>query len=279
MTPNDEILIVQESTAQYFCSEECIVEFFKPLSETYEAHEQSQRKELNLEEVEEGIHLLGSETNLQKLLAGPDDVYPYPLDQDGRMAYVHVLKIQDEYLGEMWLLAYCFYYNEAPSFIFHKTLTASEKLLTRLLPSAENEQTNEEQFELDLPEEANQQIEQLKSTELAKLMEHHTSEDIRIEEYFFYEDYLERTMEEPDEIFRYEFDDGTEGFCYIRTFRKDDKDFFYTALAIDISGFLSKDTDLKRRALLFPVFSFPSTDQNLYQSYNTGERVKGTLKN
>jgi hypothetical protein len=284
MGEKDQVLLVQDNSNQYFCSEKCIISFFKVLSSIYESYEQAVRDEFHIDTYEEALTLLTNERTLNDLLEKPTHIYDYQLDQIHK-GYVHVLLLDHETFGRVWAVAFCFYYSNEPSFIFHKTVTTHENIYRSLIPTTLDDshlpdiiEDDSEDVLMDLPDEVVDQVSLLKSIELALYMEHVQKSDIALEKHHDYESYIPKTLDEPDEVFTYEFDDGSTGFSYIRSYKKDKKTFFYVVLALDISKSMPKEK-YKSQMLLFPVFSFPSLDHDLYQEYNKGERVKGNTKN
>ena len=54
----------------------------------------------------------------------------------------------------------------------------------------EKEESFEEKVVMDLPDDVALQMDQLKSAELANLMQHQSNDDIAMEEHFYYEQYI-----------------------------------------------------------------------------------------
>lgn len=289
----DKALYVDQSTNRPFCSETCIMRFHAPYMESFEREELEQRELLDLDGESELDELYHRHDLFQKALNGPDEVW-FDKNPIGEEYHTHIARLESGGVSFFYILI-CSYFDNAPSFVFFKCITKSERLadffkmgsskspLTPAETVAEgspeevgSESSNESaaEDEVEIPREAMEDLELKKSEYLAGLLEKRETEDIPFEEFAEYDQYLPLTIEDPDEIYASEDDSGDSIRTYIKSFQIKGRPFFYVVVCMKVE--IQKPQD---HEALLPVISFPSTDQDLYKNYAVGERISEMLKN
>lgn len=280
----EELLFVEENSTRGFCSEKCIEDFYSPIFTWYENQEKEIRKELSLLS-ESSLKLLDDPGQIDKLLGNPDEIWCQTNDLNEEI-YSFIGKYQNKEGGVYYLMCICLLYEKKPSFIFVATATESEELVNKfrfgeqvedlssyigsgLGPEGSMGSAEEEEME-DLL----QGIESKKGTFLAELLEKRSPADIPFENFPLYDMYFEKTIEEPDEIYSYQDDEGDTIFVYIKAHEKEGVSFYYFVVSYNFQSNYAE-----RLESLLPIISFPSVDPELYRSYCKGERLTGSLKN
>jgi hypothetical protein len=280
----EELLFVEESN-RGFCSEDCIVDFYSPYMEYFDNQEVKQREKLGLNISEVDINLYQNKELFEYVLYTPDEVWLDRSDLNENY-YTHIYKLENN----AYFILICSYYESEPAFVYFKTITKSlellklyrtnEKIDTQINKSddfhghhSEKHEEVEVLDEVQLPAELIEDIELKKSEHLALLLERRKETDIDFEQYPLYDDYLSLTLEDPDDEFHGEDEAGDHIITSIKSFKKDNRAFFYIAicLQVDIPG-----TD---EMALLPVLSFPSDDDDLYTFYAVGDRKNNRITN
>jgi hypothetical protein len=261
-----------------FCGESCIEAFYKPLVNFYEEKEKKWRVDHNLKN--EKVHeLVGQSYFTNELLNRPSKVFCYNNGFDQRF-FCFIREMEDEKYGTFYLAAVCFTIDHRPSFIIAMTATSSLELIKEFEFGEQIENVspfhrsaqNQEQVEIN--EETLMQLENKKSHYLAELLELRSPADIPFESFHLYEQFMETTMMEPDEIYSKKDSDGDKIFTYIKAQDKDGISFYHFIICMRIEKDWNDNTDA-----LLPVISFPTLDGELYKHYKEGDLVSGSLKN
>src|SRR5690606_13417364 len=108
------------------------------------------------------------------------------------------------------------YFGEKPSFIFHHIFTMSKEVLKYYQTGRpyrgkkegssgqRAEDLNDDELrkeELVLPKEVMDEMEQMRSEFVADMVSNRSDFDIDIEKFPLYENYIEMTLSDPDEVF------------------------------------------------------------------------------
>lgn len=292
----EKALYVDQSTNRPFCSEKCIMEFHAPYMESFEREELEERQALGLTSESELDELYHRHDLFQKALNGPDEVW-FRRNPLGEEYHTHIARLKEG--GEsLFYILVCSYFDDAPSFVYFKCLTKSQDLAdfykdgepknfsgiapTLDIPAAEAEvegaadkgEKQDPVAEVEIPQQALEDLELKKSEYLAGLLETRQDEDIPFEDFTRYDEFLPLTIDDPDEIFAKEDDDGDHVRTYIKSFQAFGEAFFYVVVCMKVSIKQPEDHEA-----LLPVISFPSTDQDLYKNFAVGERISSMLKN
>lgn len=270
-----QIYYVEDHSDRGFCSEECIKEFYSPYMRVLEAEEQKFRNDLLMDDEDDLLSYLADSELLQDALNYPDEVWVLTNAVDQRF-FTHIKHIEVD--GQaLSLILVCSYIEDTPSFVYYRTLTQHKALVQKYrredaVVTDLSYQDDDEQTEIKTlnPEEIDE-IDLKKSSLLADLLNLRSSDDIPFEEFMDFESFLEKTVDNPDEVYKYEDEAGDEIYSYIRSFKMDSETFFYIALA------LSKRDG--KKSYILPILGFPSVDPELYPHYAKGEIVKRKLSN
>lgn len=281
----ENMFIVEENFGNLFCSEECIVDFYRPLVESFHRQETNLRKEHQLQN-EPALGLLKKIQVNQEVLTSPDEIWSVSKPHSETIYNLLTrMRIQTQ---DYFLITCCLSFRGRPAFVVHQTLTQEPRILafyrqgqaltelTMKEPEVETtvETKEEGQVRLELSPDEFEGLEQKKSEMLANLLQHRSISDIPVEDFVNYERFLGETVQSPDEAYVYSDREGDQVFVHIKTFVLDQKGFFYLALCQ--SAVLEKE---QGDNLMIPIISFPSIDPNLVKHFRRGEKIQGSLKN
>tara|TARA_Y100000768_G_scaffold388390_1_gene384009 strand:+ start:8420 stop:9292 length:873 start_codon:yes stop_codon:yes gene_type:complete len=269
-----DIHFVEENSDRGFCSEQCILNFYKPYMQEIEKEESFFRSKLNLPEDEGHNELLGNEHYLELALNQPHEVWILENDLE-QTFFTHILTLNVDSFTFYFILI-CTHVEGTPSFVFYRTLTGSEELVAKYRRDFRYEEQKsgdaaKEQGD-EVSEEIIEEIELKKSSFLAHVLQLRSENDIPLEHFLNYDKFLERTVHNADEIYEYIDEDDEALKIHIKSFVEDKSSFFYIVV-------LMKIKDNSGRELHVPIIGFPSTDQNLYKYFATGKRLSENLKN
>ena len=278
----DKALFVDQSSNRPFCSEKCIMDYHAPHMESFEREEIERREEVGAA-LDEGLApMYQSHEFFQKALYSPDEVW-LAKNGIGEEFYTHIARInKDE--DAFTFIVICSYFDNEPSFVYFKCLTKNENLvesyreksLVDSLKSAPEEIQEEaaKEDEIQLPPEVMEDLELKKSEYLASLLQNRSEEDIPFENFGDYDEFMAKSLEDPDEVFTKEDEAGDKIRTYIKSFKVRGQVFYYVVVCISVPL-----KELENQEALLPVIGFPSTDQTLYKEYAVGERYSDIIKN
>lgn len=104
-----------------------------------------------------------------------------------------------------------------------------------------------------------------KSEYLSELIQNTRADDIPLEKYHLYDQYIQGTLEEPDRTFEFN-EDGQVVRTYLRTYRNSQE--FHQV----IIGVIGDDPENGSKVFI-PIMSFVSNDRNLVNSFCEGEVI------
>ena len=282
----EEILFIEDNSTRGFCSEKCILSFYRLYMKVFQEEELKLRSVYSLGVDEKLLTPSEEEHFIHEALYSPHEIWQ-DTSELSEVYYTHILEL--ELNGPVFVILICSYFESTPSFIYHKLITRSEKLVENYRvgdsldfatnqdqdrhQDSEQETSYETDSEIELPAELIEQMELKKSQLLAELLEARTLADIDFEEFIDYEKFLTSTLETPDEVFEKTDDEGEVIATFIKSFKEDHFCFYYVAICwkCHVDGI----NDL----VLVPILSFPSTDNDLYQDYAVGDKTLGQVKN
>ena len=281
----EEMFIVEEDFGHLFCSEECIVVYFRPLVEAFHRQELGLRKELKLAQ-EKSVAIFKKIQLDKEVLETPGEIWAiHRPHAETTYTLISTLNIQEE---NYYLVSCCLSFRGRPAFIVHQTLTQSDQILSfyrqgvqvnELKLSDEEKgmalpQVDEGQVKLELAPEEFKSLELKKSELLAELLAERSADDIPIESFGNYEHLMSDTIQNPDEIYVYLDRENDEIFVHFKTFAKDGTSFYYLALCRNLSMSTGPEENL-----MIPVLGFPTLDPQLGKFYRRGEKIQGGLRN
>lgn len=273
----EQLYFVEEDSSRGFCSEACIEEYFTPIINYYEELEKGLRQEHQLE-TEACLKYVGNQKYMEAILSRPKEIWVNKNSLD-EVIYTYICEFIDDSSQKFYLVLLCSVYNFKPSFIFMATTSyestyidefrSGEKIddVKEFLESSYDDEIQEELFD----EELSNEIEQLKSSILADLMTVRNDNDIEMEQYLLYDDFLQDTLSEPDEVYiNNEYDE--EVSVYIKACEQKGVSFFYMAICRLLQ---SEDG----REIVIPILTFPTIDGELSKHFKKGESLSKKLLN
>ncbi len=279
-----ELHFVEENSDRGFCSEKCILEFYRPFMQKFEQEESVWREQLMLGVEANCRELLGSEDHLQKTLDEPTEIYVFETNTAQQFyTHIHELKINGDLYFSILILSYI---DDSPSFVFYRTLTQSQGLtaLYRRGSTVELERDTQKDGaeilstmtddEIQLAQEILEEVESKKSMLLADMLMKRSDSDIEFERFHIFDKYLELTMAAPDEVYEFLDEHGDKIFTNIKSFKTLEESFFYIVLALPY-----KNKKGSKSSVQVPILGFPSNDKDLYPKYAQGTALNEKLKN
>ena len=264
-----DLHFIEDHSDRGFCSEKCIMEFYRPYLNWLEKEEIKLREELNIDKEETYAEITSSQIRLKSALESPDEIWILSNETEQQF-FTHIAKLNLQ--GRvLYYILICSYVDNEPSFVFYRTATTHIELVDKYRRDSVYRPTNEK---LDatskVPSEIFEMVEQKKSEMLANLLAQRSVHDIAFEEFTNYDEYFNHTIEEPDEVFENEDDTGDTLYTYIKSFKLGDESFFYVVV-----GYLFESDE----QVLIPIISFPSVDKKIYPLYAVGTKTLNKLKN
>ncbi len=266
--------IVDEARPQAFCSEKCIVQFHDLDIKHFETQEREVRKQLGIEKEVVGITTEDINHVIEETLDEPTTVYE-DRDELGQVYYyLHSTHLIDD--NEFNVVIIAKYFADKPSFIYHHVITKSEELTQYYRTGKPVRKTDEQvetvgdlkKEELILPRQVMDEVEQMRSTMVAEMIEMRGEEDISIEKFALYENYIEGTLTDPDEVFEYLDDLKRPISVNIKAYSLNKESFFYYVVCLKLNP---KDVGLKEKEdVLIPILSYPSTARETYLHHQKG---------
>jgi len=278
----EKLYFVEESNPRGFCSEKCIEDFYLHLTNHYESSTAKLRKEHGVEE-EFCQGYSEDPAYMDSVIEKPKEVW-HLVNGLNEETYSFIGDFKDEKGRTFWVAVVCFVFEYSPSFILQVISTGNQDLLNQFRFGERIE--NIDKFlvsPVDVSErpsgitaEMIEQLDRKKSEYLAKLLSEQSEEDIPIEDYSHYEEFFPLTIETPDQVYKFQDEDGDKIFSYIKGHEKNGQCFFYFALCL---GAGIKDGQDSEDEELYPFLSFPSSSNKVYQRFSKGEVLIGSVKN
>jgi len=275
------VQFVEEHSDRGFCSEKCIMDFYRPYMNALEEEESLFRHELNLANEEELLEYLASDHHMQAALSYPSEIWVY-LDDLDQTFYTHILKIDE---GNAYFIIICSYVENGPSFVFYRTATVSLDLLSKykrgdlrsdIIEGQVRKNDQNLSKDLKIPTEVLEEVELKKSHLLAEMLNIRKEIDISFEKFYLYDSYMGQSFEFPDEIYEYRDDDGDKLHIYLKSIKSDENSFYYIVINFAYE-YLSEDG--LNKLVLIPIIGFPTIDKDIYTHYCLGNKLNQTLKN
>ena len=280
----EELFFVEEILGRHFCGESCIEEFYAPLVKGFEKSEAEIRNDFGLQN--ETCRMMTREPSvMEELLAKPDEIWLYENDIEQKF-YTFIKEMglsgAKKETGSLYCISICFVFQKRPSFVILCSSTRSEsfvesfkkgKKIEKPQSFLEKEDEQVEQ-EISLDKDVLQAAQQKKSSFLAELLDHRSSNDIAYESFSLYDEFMNPTLEEPDEIYRKTDNEGDKILTYIKAHTRSGVSFFYFVLCLRLENVPEEGS-----YGILPFLSFPSVDGDLATQLKRGECISGNLKN
>jgi hypothetical protein len=267
---------VEENSDRGFCSEKCILNFYRPYMMEFENEEDSLRETLGFQHEDQYLDITSNTHYLNTVLTRPEEVWVFE-NELGQKFYTHILSINNSG-EEIYFIVTCSYVDGSPAFVFYRTVTQFPELVNkyRREDSVEVDEVVSETFhdgqeDVDVPSEILKSLELKKSTMLANLLSVKKDNDIPFEEFPSYDPYLDETLESPDDVYEYEDDEGDVINTFIKSYCIDKLSFFFVVV--------TQQYKTEKDISIVPILGFPSTDNEIYTHFATGKKINETLKN
>ncbi len=277
----EDLLFVEEGNSRCFCSEDCIEKYYRPIVAWYEKREREMRGELAIES-EDCQSLVSDASVMDKALNKPDEIWRRE-NELGEETYTFVRDFGGERPFHVVIL--CYLFERRPSFILLASATRTKAFVDKFRHG--EKVSNPQEFlasddlpagalDLEIEPETMNAIEAKKSAFLARLLQERSVADIPFEKFTLYEGFFKSTLEDPDEIYSYEDDDGDDLFTYIKAYDQGGVSFYYFIICVEFER--NEEVDGQTRRVI-PLMAFPTLDGELYRTYKSGKLISGSLKN
>jgi len=257
----DQALFVEEDVGRFFCGEPCIVTHFTPdiekLEREYGKHVSA--NDLTAEEREKYAHLRWM------TLEQPDEVWR---EQTVKGDFRHTLIA--EYKPDkksVWAVAICLMLRDEPSFLYLAFVTSDRYMvdmfrrgekLKVIRKNSLNEKPGDEKRVDEEGEELTDETARLAEpwTEADSLrvsiLKSRKEDDIPVEDFGFYQNCLEETLQEPTELWSFLPKSSKRTYHFIRRYDHE-KHFWYVVIAKDAAD----------QTQIEIVDAFPTTDESV----------------
>lgn len=273
----EELLFVESGSTRSFCNEKCIESYFKLVTEDLENTEKKFRKKYALE-TEECLEYLNDVSIMEAVMTEPDEMWCLENGIKEEM-FSFIKKFELDQKNPFYVVVLCTIFDTYPGYVLLSTVTESKFLMEEFRIG--EEVSIEEHFGDSADEDGmaitNSEVELIdkkKSDILANHIDNLSVADIPVDKYELYEEYLELTMDNPDQVFKRDDEEGDTLFTYIKAYDKQGVSFYYfvVCMKLDMEGSEGEE-------VIVPILTFPSVDGDLYRLYHQGEQVSGPLKN
>lgn len=279
----EELLFVEEGTSKGFCSEDCIEKFYQHLVDHFENLDKEYRKELGLSE-ESCLKFVGKPKLMEMVLSSPNEIW-HTSNEIQEEYFSFIRKVTQKGEDPFYLIIICLIYDNKPSFILSATATrdnalidkyrGEKKLDNNMVSTGEELGDVEEGFQtVEIEEELLEAIELKKSQLLANLLEERSPSDIPFERFNMYDEFIEDTLQQPDEVYKDTDEEGDIILTYIKAHELNGISFYYFCVCMKYEKALKEGIET-----LLPIITFPSLDGEIYDIYKRGVKVTGPLKN
>ena len=262
----NELYFIEEGSQRGFCGELCIEKYYLRLVDNLEANDARLKNE---DEHHSGDfdYLQNNNEVVERIFSEPDEVY-YLRNEVGETLYFFHKKFPEGYMG----ISICHMYNQEPSFIYMCSVTDSESI-ANYYKTGDKAQIKKTSGLPDLSREEIDFIEQKKSLFLASVLESRSEMDIPFEDFPFYQAYLPKTMNDPDEIYELVDNEGDKFYSYIKTFEKKGNSFYFISLCIKGFGNNADSNEV------YPVVAIPTNSVEFYKIFKSDSVISRSIKN
>ena len=266
----DQALFVEEEVGRYFCSEACIIANFTPEIEKLEREygKHVSPNDLTSEEREKYAHLrwltLEQPDEIWREKTTPGD-YRYTLISEFKPDQVSDHKHKDQ--KPVFAVAICLMLQGEPSFLY-LAFTTNDRYLIDAFRKGEKLKMIRKNSLDETPAEArdpgeNRLAEPWSESDSiqAQILRARKEEDISTQDFSFYQNCLEETLQEPSELWSY-LPKTTKRFYHFIRHYTHDQDYWYVVMA--------KDTEYETQIEI--VDAFPTNDEGLIQLCRHGRK-------
>lgn len=254
-----------------FCSKQCLTDYLQHFSDFFNTVEVSIRSRLGLLE-ETSVDILSHLELCEEVLENPLESTTI-IDCREHLYYAQYGQVKYK-ASETYILIIYTVVQDENIFLFagaSSDLRFAQAFLFEI--DAENyssDSLNDEGLSFDFGMSEKDffiLLDQKKSVLLAQLMENLTPDDFSFSDYIEYIDDGKEVLKMPDELFKWEDDDGDSMLTYSKIMQRDSKAYYYVLIGITIES------------NIFPVLMFPTKDQKILNLFQRGERQIGQTAN
>jgi hypothetical protein len=266
----EQALFVEEEVGRFFCSESCIVANFTPdiqkLEREYGKHVSA--NDLTSEERERFAHLRWM------ALEQPDEVWVEKV-ASGDSRYTLISEFKPEKKA-VYSVAICLMLRGEPSFLYLAFVSSDRYLVDAFRKGEKLKVVRKNSLNPEPGQEAKPPVDVINagSTEdrlaepwteadsvRASIIRNRGGDDIAVEDFGFYQNCLEETLQEPSELWSYLPKAAKRAYHFIRRYDHD-KNFWYVVIAKDTAD----ETQIEI------VDAFPTNDEKLIQMCRHGRK-------
>ena len=272
LSGSERALFVEEEVGRLFCTEACIAKFFLPEIEKLEKSyfKNLSPRDLSGEEREGFAHLRWV------TLEEPDEVWCVKT-KSGDIRYTFISEFKPK-RKKVWCVCICLILRGEPSFLYLAFPTSSGVMVNQYRKgervTLEKPQTLASSSAGVIPSRP-QLIDGLatewteEETLRAQVKQVHRADDIPPEKYALYHNYLEETLENPDEVWSLtQKDENTSKvYHFIRHYADEDPGIWYIIVA--------RETESQEE--LDVIEAFPTRDSSLADRYRRDEQELGLM--
>ncbi len=260
----DSAYFVEEEIGRLFCSEECIIQYFRPeiqiLEKTY--FKTVLPTELNADVRESYAHLRW------RALEAPSETYQEKL-ASGDLRYSFVA--EGDHDGEkVYGVSVCLMLRGEPSFLFIAFVTRHRSLVDAFCRGRPVTLTRERHEDSPVPSR-DRLADSWTADDSARagLVQYRTQEDIPEQAFSEYEDCLEATLQDPTELWNYDDSGKKKVYHFIKEYERKER-FWYVVIARDaedptqielVDAFPTRDPLLIERARLGSKRALPNSEE------------------
>ncbi len=264
ISAKDQALFVEEEVGRYFCSEACIVANFTPeiekLEREYGRHVSA--NDLSSEERERYAHFRWM------ALEQPDEVW-CEKTLKGDLRHTLIAQYRPE-KKNIWAVSICLMLRGEPSFLYLAFVTSDAHLVDHFRKGDKLKGIKKPNEEAAV--QATEPTESADSDRLAdswteadslrvSILKNRNPDDIAIEDFGFYQNCLEETLQDPNELWSDQQRGAKKVYYFIKQYEHD-SDFWYVVIA--------KDTVDQSQIEI--VDAFPTNDSAIVQMCRQGKK-------
>lgn len=261
----DSAYFVEEEVGRLFCSEECIIQYFRPEIQILEKiyFKTVLPTELTADVREAHAHLRW------RALESPSETYEEKLPS-GDLRYAFIAEAQHE--GEkVYGVSVCLMLRGEPSFLFIAFVTRHRSLVDAFCRGRPVTFTRERHEDVPVVPSRDRLADSWTADDSARagLVQHRSPEDIPEESFKDYEDCLEETLQDPTELWNYDDTGNKKVYHFIREYERKEN-FWYVVIARDaedpsqielVDAFPTRDSMLIERARLGTKRALPNAEE------------------
>jgi hypothetical protein len=263
---DDQVFFVEDATGDYFCSEECIQEYYGPVSAHYFQQNLSMRDPHDIPSTEFEKYEKYTSLCLEK----PKEVWAD--DGEGGERYYFYISEFSDVGGTFHYIVMCYCLENEPTFVL-LAFPTRDKALANAYRKGKKIDLRFEAVESKPPvEQASAggiQGASLDERGIAlkeEMLKNRIKSDIKPDEFEEHSFLLEETIENPDEA--WEMDSGDERDSLLMLITQHDEKLHYIVIC-------ARDQNKENQATWRVLYHFPTGDPGLVQRYRRGNQREG----